>query len=231
MRYNIVEAPFAREIVLLKGRDCSYGRCKFCNYTEDNNNDEQLIFDYNQELLQSVTGFNGVLEIINSGNVFDLDTNTLNLIQTIVIEKAIQVIYFESYINHLHHFEQIKALFPTCEVRMRLGLETFDDEYRTYLGKPFIYEKLADKIEASYYSVCLMFGTLGQTKAQILNDLEQGLKRYQQITVNLFIDNGTQVKADHELQKWFIQEVVPTIQNHSQIELLIDNKDLGVFEQ
>ncbi len=231
MRYNIVEGDFAREIVLLKGKDCSYGRCKFCNYTEDNDNNEDVIFAYNKPLLESITGFNQKLEIINSGNVFDLDNRTLESIQKIVKQKDIKILYFESYINHLHHFNEIRQMFPTCEVRFRLGLETFNDEYRTYLGKPFIYDNFQEKIEDNYYSVCLMFGTVGQTKEQILSDIEQGIKRFKQITVNLFIDNGTEIKADMELQKWFINEVVPTIKNHPQIELLIDNKDLGVFEQ
>lgn len=231
MRYSIVKEPFAREIVLLKGKDCSYGRCKFCNYTEDNSNDEQEIFQYNQKLLNKITGFNGILEIINSGNVFDLDENTIKLIQYIVKEKQINILYFESYINHLHHFNEIRQLFPQTQVRFRLGLETFDNDYRAYLGKPFNYQSLAEKIEANYYSVCLMIGTVGQTKEQISNDIKWGIERFKQITVNLFIDNGTEIKADLELQAWFIQEIVPQIKDNPQVELLIDNKDLGVFEQ
>ncbi len=231
MRYSIVAEPFAREIVLLKGRDCSYGRCKFCNYTEDNDNNEEVIYNYNKPLLESVTGFNGVLEVINSGNVFDLDGRTLSLVQQVVHDKQIKVLYFESYINHMQHFRAVREMFPECEVRFRLGLETFNDEYRTYLGKPFIYTNFAQKIEENYYSVCLMFGTVGQTKEQILNDIEQGLERFKQITINLFVDNGTEIKADPALKAWFIQEIVPQIKDDPQVELLIDNKDLGVFEQ
>ncbi len=231
MRYSIVEEPFAREIVLLKGKDCSYGRCKFCNYTEDNDNNEEVIFNYNKPLLDSITGFNGVLEVINSGNVFDLDHRTLELIQQVVAEKNIKILFFESYINHMHHFDEIRQMFPQCEVRFRLGLETFDDEYRTYLGKPFIYENFAEKIESNYYSVCLMFGTIGQTKDQILNDIKLGIEKFKQITVNLFVDNGTAIKADPELKAWFINEIVPQIKDNPKVELLIDNKDLGVFEQ
>lgn len=231
MRYNKIEGTFAREITLLKGKSCSYGKCIFCNYTEDNDNNEQYLYEYNLPILSQVTGFNGVLEVINSGNVFDLDQQTLKLIQQIVKDKQIKILYFECYLNHLHHFDEIRQMFPECEVRFRLGLETFNDEYRSYLGKPFNYNALAPKIEDNYFSVCLMFCIKGQTKAQILNDIKLGCEKFKQITVNLFIDNGTEVKADNELKRWFITEVVPTIKDNPQIELLIDNKDLGVFEQ
>ncbi len=75
--------------------------------------------------------------------------------------------------------------------------------------------------------VCLK----GQTKEQITNDIELGISKFKQITVNVFVNNGTTITADDNLKKWFIQEIVPSLINHPQVELLIDNKDLGVFEQ
>ncbi|MGL5191943.1 MAG: radical SAM protein, partial [Cetobacterium sp.] len=44
------------------------------------------------------------------------------------------------------------------------------------------------------------------------------------------INNGTEVKRDEELVKWFIQKYAH-LQDDPRVELLIDNKDLGVFEQ
>ncbi|MGL6131535.1 MAG: radical SAM protein, partial [Fusobacteriaceae bacterium] len=42
--------------------------------------------------------------------------------------------------------------------------------------------------------------------------------------------NGTEVERDEELVKWFIDNYA-YLQEDSRVELLIDNKDLGVFEQ
>jgi len=47
---------------------------------------------------------------------------------------------------------------------------------------------------------------------------------------NIFVNNGTVVKRDIELVKWFVQDMKHLF-NDDRIEILIDNKDLGVFEQ
>ena len=43
IRYSKVEGKFQREIVLLKSFSCAYGKCSFCNYIEDNSNNEEEI--------------------------------------------------------------------------------------------------------------------------------------------------------------------------------------------
>ena len=35
-RYSKIVKKNPREIVLLKGKPCIYGKCNFCNYIEDN---------------------------------------------------------------------------------------------------------------------------------------------------------------------------------------------------
>ena len=69
-----------------------------------------------------------------------------------------------------------------------------------------------------------------QVKEMIKNDIEMGLKYFKAITINVFVDNGTTVKRDVELVKWFVQDMKHLF-NNDRIEILIDNKDLGVFEQ
>ena len=41
----------------------------------------------------------------------------------------------------------------------------------------------------------------------IKNDIEMGLKYFKAITINVFVDNGTVVKRDAELVKWFVQDM------------------------
>ena len=80
------------------------------------------------------------------------------------------------------------------------------------------------------YSVCLLICTKGQTREMITRDIELGLKYFKNITINIFIDNGTVVKRDNELVKWFVGKY-SYLTEDDRVELLIDNKDLGVFEQ
>ena len=72
--------------------------------------------------------------------------------------------------------------------------------------------------------------TKGQTKAMIKSDIETALEYFKGVTINVFIDNGTIVKRDNELVKWFVENY-SYLMDDDRVELLIDNKDLGVFEQ
>ena len=77
VRYNKIIGKHQREIVLLKSFPCRYGKCSFCNYIEDNSTDEKEIDSINLEVLKKITGEFEVLEVINSGSVFELTPNTM----------------------------------------------------------------------------------------------------------------------------------------------------------
>lgn len=87
IRYNKITDKHQREIVLLKSFPCKSGKCSFCNYIEDNSLDEKEIDNVNMEVLKEITGEYGVLEVINSGSVFELTPKTLEEIKRVVIEK------------------------------------------------------------------------------------------------------------------------------------------------
>ena len=74
-RYSEILDKRPREIVLLKGRPCVWGRCAFCDYIEDNSSDEMECNSVNEEVLSHVTGRYRELEVINSGSVFELPTS------------------------------------------------------------------------------------------------------------------------------------------------------------
>ncbi|MGL5050702.1 MAG: radical SAM protein [Fusobacteriaceae bacterium] len=232
IRYSKVETMNKREVTLLKSYPCAYGKCSFCNYIEDNSLDEKEMESVNFETLDLVTGEFGTLEVINSGSVFELPKTTMEKIVEVVKIKNIKILYFEIYYGYHKRLEEIKALFPNVEIRFRMGLETFDNDFRKRVyNKNFNLEhdelvNLGEKL----YSVCLMICTVGQTKEMIEKDIELGLKYFKSITINIFIDNGTVVKRDEELVKWFLKNHSDLV-NNPRIELLIDNKDLGVFEQ
>ena len=69
-RYSKIIGKNQREICLLRGFPCAWGKCAFCDYIEDNGKDEQAMVSLNHQVLQKVTGEFGVLEVINSGSCF-----------------------------------------------------------------------------------------------------------------------------------------------------------------
>ena len=232
IRYNKITDKHQREIVLLKSLPCRYGKCSFCNYIEDNSTDIDEIDRVNLEVLKNITGEFGSLEVINSGSVFEITPNTLAEIKRIVVEKNIKVLYFEIYYGYINLLDKIRDYFKGVEVRFRMGLETFDNDFRIncYNKNFHLEEKDYLMLGERLYSVCLLICTKGQTREMITRDIELGLKYFKNITINIFIDNGTVVKRDNELVKWFIGKY-SYLTEDDRVELLIDNKDLGVFEQ
>lgn len=232
IRYSKIENKNKREIVLLKSFPCKYGKCKFCNYIEDNSTDELEIDKVNLETLQKVTGEFGALEVINSGSVFELPIKTLERIREVVHNKNIKLLYFEIYYGYKNRLDEIREFFKGIDIRFRMGMETFDNNFRiNSYGKNFKIDTLEiEELSKKLYSVCLLICVKGQTKEMIKKDIELGLKYFKSITVNIFINNGTEVERDEELVKWFVENY-NQLQEDPRVELLIDNKDLGVFEQ
>lgn len=232
IRYSKIENKNKREIVLLKSFPCKYGKCKFCNYIEDNSTDELEIDRVNLETLQEVTGEFGALEVINSGSVFELPIKTLERIREVVYNKNIKLLYFEIYYGYKNRLDEIREFFKGVDIRFRMGMETFDNNFRiNSYGKNFkIDTPEIEELSKKLYSVCLLICVKGQTKEMIKKDIELGLKYFKSITVNIFINNGTEVERDEELVKWFVENY-NQLQEDPRVELLIDNKDLGVFEQ
>ena len=232
IRYNKITDKYQREIVLLKSFPCKYGKCSFCNYIEDNSLDEKEIDNVNMEVLKEITGEYGVLEVINSGSVFELTPKTLEEIKRVVIEKNIKVLYFEIYYGYIKRLEEIKKYFSGVEIRFRMGVETFDNEFRIKVyNKNFVMEEdeIAE-VNKKLFSVCLLVCVKGQTREMIEKDIEIALKNFKGVTINIFINNGTIIERDDELVKWFIEKY-SYLTSDDRVELLLDNKDLGVFEQ
>lgn len=235
IRYSKVDGKFAREIVLLKSFPCIYGKCSFCNYIEDNSSDENEINNINYKTLKEITGELKVLEVINSGSVFEIPKKSLEKIREIVYEKDIKILYFEIYYTYVKRLDEIINFFnekKKVEIRFRMGIETFDNDFRVNIyNKNFILNERELKfLSEKIYSVCLLIAVKGQTKEMIKKDIETGLKYFKAITINIFVNNGTKIKRDEELAKHFVKDMGYLFEDE-RVEILIDNKDLGVFEQ
>ena len=61
-----------------------------------------------------------------------------------------------------------------------------------------------------------------------MNDIATAKRHFEYFSVNLFCNNTTAVKRDEELAAWFVNELYPTLKDDRQIEVLVENSDLGV---
>ena len=67
-----------------------------------------------------------------------------------------------------------------------------------------------------------------ELKERIIKDIILAKQHFEYISINLFNENSTAIAPDKELQQWFISELYPKLKLDSQIEILINNNDLGV---
>ena len=225
-RYSKITKKFPREIVLLKGSPCKWGKCSFCDYIEDNSTDMADNHRVNSEVLSQVTGEFGVLEVINSGNIFELPKATIDQIKRLIVEKNIKEIFVEAHWIYRKKLEGLRNELG-IKVRVKTGLESFHKEFREdYLVKGFDHEDI-EELKRYFDSVCLMVGIKGQTKAMISEDIQLAMDHFDHFTVNIFVDNTTAIKADLELQKWF-QETYGWLEDAPKCEILWVNTDFGV---
>ena len=232
-RYSIIKEKNPREIVLLKGFNCNYGKCSFCNYILDNTENENEMIEINFNILDKVTGEYSVLEVINSGSVFELNKDTLYKIKEVCENKNIKILYFEAYFGYLNRLNEIRDFFSDQEIRFIIGIETFDNNYRTQILNKnfFINDEILEKLEKEYCTALLLICTEGQTKEQIIHDIEFAKKNFKEVVVSIFINNGTSILRDEKLVSWFLKDLYPTLKADTQVEILIDNKDFGVYVQ
>lgn len=225
-RYNKITNKNKREIVLLKGRPCAWGKCRFCDYIEDNSRDLQSMNELNRQVLSRVTGEFGVLEVINSGSCFELPGETLELIRKIIQEKNIKRLFFESHWMYRKRLQSMRD-YMGIPVTYKIGVETFDREFReNYLNKHADFES-AEEVRKYFDSPCLMVGIKGQTKEMIDYDIKMLKEHFELGTVNVFTNNSTDVKRDQELVDWFMEKYQWLLEDPT-VEVLYEKTDFGV---
>lgn len=227
VRYSQIEnASEPREIVLLKALPCKWGKCSFCNYIEDNSQDLNLIEEVNLEVLRQVTGKFKVLQVINSGSCFELPERTIAAIQSLVVSKNLQKLFFEAHWLYRERLQEFKNKFEIPLVFIT-GIETFDENFRNQvLGKGINFKDVAE-VKKYFDSICLMIGMKGQTREMIDNDIKILLENFAHGTINLFMENGTAIRPDYELQNWFRHKYA-WLEAEKKVDVLWKNTDFGV---
>lgn len=225
-RYNKITNKNQREIVLLQGRPCAWGKCVFCDYIADNSKDEIAMNHLNHKVLSRVTGEFGVLEVINSGSCFELPQNTLEEIRNIIQEKKIKKLFLEAHWMYRHHLQSMRD-FIGIPIVFKIGVETFDWEFReNYLNKHANFTS-PEEVKKYFDSPCLMVGIQGQTKEMIAKDIELLKKHFSLGTINVFTNNSTSVKRNAALVNWFMK-TYDWLLDDPTIEVLFEKTDFGV---
>ncbi len=230
VRYSVITEKNPREIVMLVGNGCKWRKCRFCDYHLDSSIDEDFNFNLNKEVLSHVTGIYHQLEVINSGSFVDLNVKTMELIKQICIEKKIHQIHFECHWMHKEKVMDFKKMFAHIGVEaiIKLGLETFDYDFRERVLVKGIDEKSPETIAKYFDEINLLQGITGQSAESMIYDIETGLKYFERVCVNIMVENGMPIKPDAKVIEEFRKKVYPRYVDNDRVDILMENTDFGV---
>lgn len=229
-RYSIITEKNPREIVLLRGQGCRYRRCAFCDYHEDASCDEQGNLDINTEALSHVTGQYGCLEVVNSGSFCELDISTMKSIMAVCAAKKISIIHFECHWLYRRHIPALRQAFSEIgvEVKVKIGVETFDAAYREDIMLKGIRESDPAAIAEGFNECCLLFGLPGQTADSMRADIETGLRHFERVCVNIMVENDARLQPDDDVRMIFINDIYPDYKDDIRVDILLNNTDFGI---
>lgn len=227
-RYSTIAAKRPREIVLLRGSGCAYRRCAFCDYHLDASPNEAENFSLNRAVLAQVTGRYGDLEVINSGSVFELDDATLDLVACVCRAHGIGTIHFEAHYLYRDRIPTLRERFGDFDLKLKLGLESFDRAFREEVLHKGIPEDDPAVIARDFDEANLLVGLTGQTVASMERDIELGLKHFERICVNVMCPNTALTQPDPQVVAAFMNELYPRYNPCERIDILVKNTDFGV---
>lgn len=227
-RYGKIRDKRKREIVLLRGSGCVYKKCAFCDYYHDCCKNESENFALNSQVLQNVDGEYGDLEIINSGSVFELDTNTLDLIKQVAKSKGIKTLHFEAHYLYKDKIPTLRKEFCDFDLKLKLGLETFDYELREMVLKKGIPEKDPVIISEHFDEANFLFGIKGQSVDTMKKDIQMGLEYFERICINIMCKNTSKIIPEKDVIGAFVNEIYLLYKNDQRVDILLNNTDFGV---
>lgn len=222
-RYSRITNKYFREKVFLYAFPCVWEKCTICIYKDKNELKENTINKLNYEILNSVTGEFGVLEIINYGSCFEFPRETLKYIKEVIEKKGIKKLILKSQWNYKERLNEMKEYFQ-IPIMFKIGIDTFDNEFRNNnLNKVHTFN---DPKEVSKYFEAISFivGMKGQTKAMVSKDISFILQYFKFASINILTGLQYKVEKDDSLIKWFVREY-SILEEHPNIEVIYDESD------
>ena len=230
-RYSVILNKNRREIVLLRGNGCKWLKCTFCDYHLDSSPDEEANFKLNKSVLANVTGEFGRLEIINSGSFTDLDEKTIREILRVALDKNIKTLHFECHWMHRDALDDFKRRFSLhgIEVKFKIGIETFDIEFRERVLKKGLDSASPAQIAAAGFSEAnLLFGIDGQDAKSMRADIETALTYFERVCINIMTANSTGISPSEKVIREFTNNIYPIYADDPRVDILLENTDFGV---
>lgn len=229
-RYAKVKDKDPREVVLLVGNGCFWKKCGFCNYYNDFTKDPEEQYKVNKEVFDKVTGEFGTLEAINSGSIFELNSQNQDLLFEVCKNKNIKKLIIESHYVYKKKILDFKEKCNMLGINLVVhgGVETFDYNVRENLMKKGMGNPTVSEIREVFDEINLLVGVKGQTLRQVEEDIEIGLKYFDRICVNLYKEMPDIMPGDDLLKKEFIEKLYSKYKDNPKADILINNTDLGV---
>ena len=143
------------------------------------------------------------MEVINSGSVFELDEDTRAFLKKLCREKQIGTLHFESHYCYRDRIPNLRREFEGFDLKMKLGLETFDFAFREHVLQKGIPEQSPEEIARGFEEANFLFGITGQTLASMERDIQLGLKHFERICINVMCENSTKIRPDRAVIEAF----------------------------
>ena len=199
----------------------------------DFSKNEEENYRLNKKELEKISGCYGKLEVINSGSFPELDERTIEDIRTVCGEKNIRELHIEVHWMYKDKIREIRDYFEQkgILVKVKLGVETFDYEYREKILKKGIDTDEPEEIAKYADEICLLFGLAGQTVVTMRRDVEIGLQFFERICINIMVENSTKIKPDKEVIDQFRQQLYDRYIDNERIDILLENTEFGVGDK
>ena len=195
------------ELIILLSYPCiNKGRCNFCTYHLCNKTNAEEMIKTNSKVLSRIKGY-GVLEIYNSGSIFELPPYTLLQIQELIRLKNTPKIITEAHWQYRRQFENMRKFLGAPETLIKVGVETFDIEIREKIMKKGMGNAVPEEIKNFTSAINLLVGIKGQTQETVKRDIEISQKLFSHIDLSIFDARHAPDPAikNKELIKWFLQ--------------------------
>lgn len=230
IRYSKITEKNPREIVLLRGRGCVWKKCRFCDYHLDCSPDMAANDRLNAEVLARVSGCYGRLEVINSGSFPELGETTIDRIVELCRRLKIRTLHIECHYLYKDAIPALRERFSAVgtELKVKIGVETFDYDYREGRMMKGINERDPRKIAENFNECCLLFGLPDQSAESMRRDIEIGLEYFERVCVNIMVENSTDVHPVPAVINCFVSDVLPLYKDLPRVDILLENTDFGV---
>ncbi len=231
VRHIFIPEKNSRELVMLQGRGCGWRKCRFCDYHLDYCADPNQAFALNKDVLSQITGKYNRLEIINSGSCVELDINTQNEIIKVCRDKGITNLHFEASWMYREELKSFRKKFTEAgfNVKMRIGVETFDYYYRESMLAKGIPNISPQEIREHFEECNILVGCPGQTVESMKKDIDIALKYFDRTCINVLVSNGMYVMADPSVVNLFIDKILSdkNIANDYRLDILLEGSEWG----